>query len=80
MAVNLDVLSVGPWVDGNRDFSTSRLDAPGYTTVNLATKYDLTPRLALHGRIDNLFDRHYQNPVGFLQPSIGIYAGIRVKL
>jgi vitamin B12 transporter len=78
--VNLDVLWVGTWVDGNRDFSIARLDAPGYTTVNLATEYDLSTRLALQGRIENLFDRHYENPVGFLQPSIGIYAGIRVKL
>ena len=78
--LNLDVLWVGTWVDGNRDFSIPRLDAPGYTTFNLATTYDLSPQLALLGRIENLFDRHYQNPVGFLQPSIGIYAGIRVKL
>ena len=77
---NVDVLSVSHWVDISRDGSTSGLEARGYTTVNLATNYDLTPHLALFGRIDNLLDRHYQNPLGFLQPSIGIYAGIRVKL
>ncbi|HEY8052007.1 MAG TPA: TonB-dependent receptor [Steroidobacteraceae bacterium] len=77
---NLDVLWVGTWVDGNRDFSVGRLDAPGYTTLNLATTYDLSPRFALFGRIDNLFDRHYENPVGFLQPSLGVFAGIKVKL
>jgi len=77
---NLYVLWVGTWVDGNRDFSVPRLDAPGYTTVNLATSYDLNARLALCARVDNLFDRHYENPVGFLQPSIGVYAGVRVKL
>ena len=44
---------------------------PGYTTVNLATTYDLTQHLALFGRIDNLFDRHFENPIGFLQPGIG---------
>ncbi|MBV8342406.1 MAG: TonB-dependent receptor, partial [Gammaproteobacteria bacterium] len=79
-STSLDILSVGTWVDGNRDFSVSRLDAPGYTTVNLATSYDLTPELALFGRIDNLLDRHFQDPVGFLQPAIGIYAGLRLKL
>jgi vitamin B12 transporter len=77
---NLDVLSVGTWVDGNRDFSIPRLDAPGYTTVNLATSYDLTAHLTVFGRINNLLDRHYQNPVGFLQPSLGAYAGLRVTL
>jgi len=78
--LSLDILAVGSWVDGNRDFSIPRLDAPGYTTVNFATSFDLNPHLALFGRINNLLDRHYQNPVGFLQPSIGAYAGIRVTL
>jgi vitamin B12 transporter len=78
--LSLDVLAVGTWVDGNRDFSVPRLDAPGYTTVNFATSFDLNPHLALFGRISNLLDRHYENPVGFLQPSIGAYAGIRVTL
>jgi vitamin B12 transporter len=78
--LSLDVLTVGTWVDGNRDFSIPRLDAPGYTTVNFATSYELSPHCALFGRINNLLDRHYENPVGFLQPSIGAYAGIRVTL
>ena len=78
--LSLDVLAVGTWVDGNRDFSVPRLDAPGYTTVNVATSYELNAHLALFARIANLLDRHYENPVGFLQPSIGAYAGIRLRL
>jgi vitamin B12 transporter len=73
------VLAVGSWVDGNRDFSISRLNAPGYTTVDLATGYDLTSHLTVYGRVTNLLDRHYENPVGFLQPSIGVFAGIKTK-
>ena len=76
----LDVLTVGTWVDGNRDFSVSRQDAPTYTTVNVATTYELTKRLALIARIDNLLDRHFQNPVGFQQPGFGIYGGIKATL
>jgi vitamin B12 transporter len=76
----LNVLSVSDWVDVSRDGFTSGLEAPGYTTVNLATSYDITPHLVLFGRVDNLLDRHYENPLGFLQPSIGVYAGVKVKL
>ncbi len=79
-SLNLDVLIVGTWVDGNRDFSITRLDAPGYVVLNLASSYDLTPRLALFGRVNNLLDHHYQNPIGFLQPSLGVFGGLRVKL
>jgi vitamin B12 transporter len=77
---SLDILSVGGWVDISRDGLTSGIEAPGYTTVNLATTYEFGERWALFARVNNLFDRHYENPVGFLQPSIGAYAGIRVTL
>ncbi len=80
VAVNLDVLTVSSWVDGNRDFSIPRLDAPPYTTVNVAAAWDLRGNWALFGRIDNLLDRRYQNPVGFLQPGLGVFAGVRTKL
>jgi vitamin B12 transporter len=80
LLLNLDVLAVSSWVDGNRDFSIPRLDAPGYTTVNVAASYALNQHLALFGRIDNLFDRQYQNPVGFMQPGFGAYAGVRAQL
>jgi len=77
---SLDLLSVSGWVDVSRDGLTTGVQAPGYTTVNIASRYDLNEHVALFGRINNLFDRHYENPVGFLQPSIGAYAGIRVSL
>jgi vitamin B12 transporter len=79
LSLNATLLSVGSWIDGNRDFSNPRLTAPGYTTMDLAAGFDLTRNLTLYGRVNNLFDRHYQNPVGFLQPSLGAYAGIKAK-
>jgi vitamin B12 transporter len=80
LSFNATVLTVSSWIDGNRDFSIPRLTAPGYTTVNLASSFDITNKLSVFARIDNLFDRHFQNPVGFLQPTLGAYAGIKVKL
>lgn len=74
------VLTVGSWIDGNRDFSIPRLSAPGYTIVNLAASFDINRHCSVFGRIDNLFDRHFQNPVGFLQPTLGAYAGVRANL
>jgi len=80
LSLNASVLYVGSWVDGNRDFSIPRLLAPGYATVNLAAQYSLTRHWALFGRIDNLLNRHYQQPVGFLQPALGLFAGVRGAL
>jgi vitamin B12 transporter len=79
LSLNATVLSVSSWVDGNRDFSIPRLTAPGYTTVDVAASYELSGNLTVYGRVTNLFDRHYENPVGFLQPSIGAFAGIRTR-
>jgi vitamin B12 transporter len=45
----------------------------------LAAGYDLTSHLNVYARISNLLDRHYENPIGFLQPSIGAFAGIKAK-
>jgi vitamin B12 transporter len=80
LSFNATVLAVSSWIDGNRDFTIARLTAPGYTTVNLAGNFDVNSVLSVFARIDNLFDRHYQNPVGFLQPALGAYAGVKLKL
>jgi vitamin B12 transporter len=78
-SLNATLLSVSSWVDGNRDFSIPRLNAPGYTTVDVAAGYELSGHWALTARITNLLNRHYENPDGFDQPTIGAYAGIKAK-
>ena len=80
LSFDATLLYVGSWIDGNRDFSIPRLQAAGYTTVNLAGNYDLSRLFSVYARLNNLLDRHYENPVGFLQPSIGVFAGIKARL
>jgi vitamin B12 transporter len=78
-SVNAAVLATSSWIDGNRDFTIARLTAPGFVTVNLAGSFDVTRHFALYARIDNLFNHHYEDPVGFLQPRLGAYAGVKTK-
>ena len=73
------VIVLGPFVDGNRDFSIPRLKNPGFTVVNLAVNYDLGERWSVFGRIDNLFDKRYENPTGFLGPGLAVYGGVRLN-
>lgn len=73
------ILYVGPWIDGNRDFSIPRLKAGGYTTFNLAATYDVTSKVSVFARVNNLFDRRYQDPVGFQQPGLGIFGGLQTR-
>ena len=72
------VIVLGHFVDGNRDFSVARLKNPGFTLVNLAVTYDVSETMSVFGRVDNLFDRRYENPTGFLGPGLAVYGGVRV--
>ena len=78
-SLDASLLYVGSWIDGSRDFSVSRLNAHPYMTADIAASYALTDNLAVTGRISNLFDKSYQNPVGFLQPERAFYAGIKAN-
>ncbi|MCI0599200.1 MAG: TonB-dependent receptor, partial [Beijerinckiaceae bacterium] len=77
LSIATTLVFVGTFIDGNRDFSVRRLEAPGYTIVNLAANYELSENFQLFGRIDNLFNLRYQNPTGFLAPGFGAYGGLR---
>jgi beta-lactamase regulating signal transducer with metallopeptidase domain len=76
--VSATVLSVSSWVDSDRFGFTPRLTAPGYTIVNLATSYKVNENASIFGRIDNLFDLHYQDPTGFERPGFGAFVGVRL--
>jgi vitamin B12 transporter len=73
------LLYIGPRPDiGRESFAPERL--PGAATLDLAASYRLSDGLRLSGRVENLFDTHYQNPDGFLRPGIGAYAGLEAEL
>jgi vitamin B12 transporter len=72
------LLYVGPWLDVNRAGTVSGLHVNGYTTVALTGSYDLGYGVAAFIRINNLFDRHYQEPLGFQRPGLGIFGGLKL--
>jgi len=72
------VLYVGPAADLDR-VTSAEITLPGFTTVNVAAEYEINSRITAFGRIDNLFDKHYQNPAGYEQTGIGAYAGLRFR-
>ena len=50
-----------------------------YTASNLAVTLDLTPQLSSFVRIDNIFDRTYQEVLGFEALTRGITVGSRIR-
>jgi vitamin B12 transporter len=79
LTVTAQALYVGSWLDYNRA-GTAELTAPGYTLVNLAANYAVTDRVTFFGRINNLLDQQYEDPLGFLRPGFGIYGGFTVQV
>jgi vitamin B12 transporter len=81
LTIAATLVHVSSWVDVNRDTPVfiPRLDAPAYTTLNLAANYAVNKNVTVFARGDNLFNEQYQNPYGFLRPGLGVYAGLRVN-
>ncbi|NLC71580.1 MAG: TonB-dependent receptor [Desulfuromonadaceae bacterium] len=61
-------------------YQSGRVELDDYTLVNLAAHWDVTPKVRLFGRIDNLFDEDYEEIWGYGTPGIGAFAGIRLRL
>lgn len=72
------VVYTGTSIDYDRP-TFNQITLPDYTVVNIAADYNLTDNVSLFGRIDNLFDKHYQNPAGFEATGIGAYAGVKLR-
>jgi len=58
-------------------FVSERVDIDPYTVVNLAGSWKLTQSLDLTGRVTNLFDKQYEEVLGFVRPGRGVYAGLK---
>ncbi len=79
-SLNGTVLYTGSWIDSNRSGTMAGLVASPYTLVNIAGSYDLGHGVTAFARIDNLTNRHYQDPIGFLHQGIGVFGGVKVAI
>jgi vitamin B12 transporter len=77
--LSASVVYVSAWLDYDRAGDAQLMASP-FATVNIAGNYDIGHGVTLFARIDNLLDRHYQDPVGFDQPGLGAYGGVKISL
>ena len=64
----------------DRDFSSfpfQRVELSDYTLVNIAGAYRINALITLEGRIENLFDRGYQDVFGYETPGINAHLGLK---
>jgi vitamin B12 transporter len=61
-------------------FPPERVTLGGYGILDLAVSYKVMDRVELFSRIDNLFDKEYQEVLGFGTMGAAAYAGVRVEM
>jgi vitamin B12 transporter len=76
--VNLSLLVVGGRDDSDySSWPAARVRLGGYALVNLAASYDIADNVRISGRVDNLFDKDYEEVCGYGTYGISAYAGMR---
>lgn len=66
-------------VDTER-FQDTRIYMKGFTTVDLSSKYKVNNKLNIFCWVENLLNRHYQNPHGYNQPGTAVFVGFKLKI
>lgn len=70
---SVNVSYVGKRIDNNRD----RYRMPSYTLVNLGVNYQLTQNLNIYANLNNVFNKKYENIVGYGQEGRNVYVGLK---
>ncbi|MBS0408628.1 MAG: TonB-dependent receptor, partial [Proteobacteria bacterium] len=61
------------------DTASNTVALHGYTLVDLRASYPLTDRIEVYGRIENLFDEHYETAFQYGSNGRGAFAGVRAR-
>ena len=61
-------------------YSAVRITMPDYTRVDLAAIYTVIPAVKVYGRIENLFNKKYEEIYGYGTPRFSVYFGARIEI
>ncbi len=78
--VNIELIYVGEREEPDFVNYTSRIIMPDYFLINFAAHYDLFSFLRLQGRIENLFNKQYEEVYGYGTAGFSIYGGINLRV
>lgn len=63
---------------GKRYDSSVRRNLESYTLVNLSGDYKISKWLTVFARVDNLFNKQYEEAGSYKTPGFSIYGGVKV--
>jgi outer membrane receptor protein involved in Fe transport len=76
--VSFDLNHVGGLVDNA--VPSGDVNLPGHSRADLSVAYKVLPNLALQLGVDNLFDQHYEDVVGFPAPGAIVRGSVSATL
>ena len=79
LTISPTVIYLGRWLDINRSTFVNE-EGGGVFIVNLAAEYALDPHATVFARVDNLFDKQYEEPLGWMQPGLSAYGGVKFSI
>lgn len=77
---NVNLSYTGKRIDNYYDdvtYRSSRVKMPSYTLLNVGLDYRLTPDFGLYANLNNLFDKKYENTLGYGQDGRNVYVGLK---
>ncbi|WP_032094076.1 TonB-dependent receptor [Necropsobacter rosorum] len=80
LGANANISYVGKRKDTYFDpltYAQSRVKLPSYTLLNLGVDYRLSQALTVYANLNNLFDKKYENIVGYGQDGRNLYVGLK---
>lgn len=77
LTISPTVIYLGRWLDINRSTFVNE-EGGGVVIVNLAAEYALDTHTTVFARADNLFNKQYEEPLGWLQPGLSVYGGVKL--
>jgi len=78
-SINLSFLYIGKRDDA--DFSTwpyPQVALPSYALFSASASFDLSSRIQIFSRLDNIFDKKYEMILGYGTPGFSVYGGVKL--
>lgn len=76
--IDIQVNYNGPRSDNLNTFSNT-YKVKGYTVVNAVVNYDITKNYSVFARVENLFNKYYEEVRGYTMSPFGMYGGVKAK-
>lgn len=67
------------WDNDFNSFPATRVKLGSYTTANIFINHKLNKQVSLFARLDNLFDKEYEEVLGFSSLGFSVIGGIKVE-